>query len=74
MENNIEKLLDGRPLSRLAKKTEIHRNTLASYRDGTAPTLPNADLIASALGVTIYDVWPLLSSIDIYMEKVKVTE
>jgi lambda repressor-like predicted transcriptional regulator len=62
VENNIKELLDGRPLSWLAKRTSINRNTLASYRDGTIPMLANADVIAEAFGVTIYEVWPKLKS------------
>jgi lambda repressor-like predicted transcriptional regulator len=62
MENKIELLLDGRPVTRLAKKTGLHRNTIYSYIKGVPPSLENADLIAFAFGVSIYEVWPTLRS------------
>lgn len=58
MECRLTKILDGRPISWLAKKSGIHRNTISSYTKGNAPQLDKAYQIASALDKTVYDIWP----------------
>jgi lambda repressor-like predicted transcriptional regulator len=62
MENKINVLLDGRPVTWLAKRTGLHRNTIYSYLKGVPPSLENADIIAFAFGESIYEVWPTLKS------------
>lgn len=58
LENNLRAALDGRPLTWLAERTGINRNTLSSYLKGTCPTLENAYNIADVLGKTVYEIWP----------------
>ncbi|MDQ0340801.1 lambda repressor-like predicted transcriptional regulator [Caldalkalibacillus uzonensis] len=69
MGTKIKELLNGRPITWLFKKTGIHRNTIKSYIDGKIPTLKNADLIADAFGVTVYEVCPKLISVQYLQEK-----
>ena len=56
MWNQVQKILNDRSMSiyRLARKSNIHENTLYSYSRGEAqPSFENACKIADALGVPL---------------------
>lgn len=58
MENNILKLIGRDPITSLAEKSGVHRNSISAYVKGAAPRLDNAYKIANALGVSVYEIWP----------------
>lgn len=58
MKCRLLEILDGRPISWLANKSGVHRNTITSYLKGAAPQLDKAYKIAEALDKTVYDIWP----------------
>lgn len=58
MKNNLIELLDGRPVTWLAKKSGVPRTTINEYIKGGIPKLDKAYAIARAFEVTVYEIWP----------------
>jgi plasmid maintenance system antidote protein VapI len=57
--NRIEELLDGRPITWLAEKSNVHRNTIHGIIKGAMPRLDVAHRLAKALDKSIYELWEL---------------
>jgi transcriptional regulator with XRE-family HTH domain len=58
VKNNIKQLLDGRPVTWLASRSNVPRTTINTYIKGGTPLLDKAYAIAQAFGVAVYEVWP----------------
>lgn len=64
MESKLEEFLDGRPISWLADKSGVHRNSISQYiHKDVIPKLDNAYKIANAFGKSVYEVWPDITHI-----------
>jgi lambda repressor-like predicted transcriptional regulator len=43
----------------LSERSGVKRTTIHTYMNGGIPQLDKAYAIAKALGLTVYDIWPL---------------
>lgn len=62
LENNLKVVMWKKRIDQksLAELTGLSRTTITMIaNDNTIPKLDNAYLIAEALGVTVYDIWPI---------------
>jgi plasmid maintenance system antidote protein VapI len=59
LDSKLKEVLGSNEILWLSEKTGIHRNTITSYINGSRlPRIDNAYKVASALGKSVYEIWP----------------